>query len=62
MLAAHVAAGGGAVGVVQQGGGEHNLKVCTFFLRQAACHAVHALDVREVVHRIGVDIPFSGLI
>ncbi len=60
VLAAHVAAGGGAVGVVQQGGGIHDLRVSAFCLRQALRHAVHALNVREIVHGVSVFVPFTG--
>ncbi len=61
VLQAAFTAGGGAVGVMQQRGGTHDLQVSAFVFCQAFRHAVNALDVREIVHRIGVDVPLFGL-
>ena len=61
VLQAAFTAGGGAVGVMQQRGGAHDLQVSAFLFCQALRHAVDALNVRKIVHRVGVDVPLFGL-
>ncbi len=56
--AALVAAGGGAaLGIVQQGGGVHDLQVGAFSKRQAFRHLVDAQDVVKAVHGVAGRVP-----
>jgi len=59
---AYIAAWGGAVGIVQQGSGTDDLEVSTFSAGESFRHAVYALNVGEIVYRVGVFVPFPGLV
>jgi hypothetical protein len=61
MFQARFAARCGTLSIVQQRSGMDDLQVGALHARQPVRHAIDTLNVREIVHRVGVDIPFSGL-
>ena len=61
VLAPHIAAGGGAVRVVQQGGRPHDLQLRPLGRSQPLGHAVDAFTVCEVVNRGGIAVPVACL-